>query len=100
MRTAGIRDVKNNLSHFLRLVRGGETVLVTDRGHVVAQLGPPPHATSAEEGSEWDALARLAATGALTLGAPGPIPSALAPVPVAPAIPIDLQAALDQVRRE
>lgn len=41
MRTVGVRSLKNKLSEYLRLVEAGETVLVTDRDRVVAQLGPP-----------------------------------------------------------
>lgn len=41
MRAVGIRELKNRLSEYLRAVRGGERVLVTDRGRVVAELGPP-----------------------------------------------------------
>jgi antitoxin (DNA-binding transcriptional repressor) of toxin-antitoxin stability system len=41
MRTVGIRELKNRLSEYIRLVRTGETVLVTDRGVVVAELRPP-----------------------------------------------------------
>ena len=42
MRAVGIREMKNKLSEYLRIVAEGETVLVTDRGRVVAQLAPPP----------------------------------------------------------
>ena len=41
MKTAGIKQFKTQLSSFLREVRGGETVLVTDRGQVVAEVRPP-----------------------------------------------------------
>lgn len=41
MIAVGVRDLKNRLSEFLRLVRAGETVLVTDRGEVVAELRQP-----------------------------------------------------------
>jgi len=41
MRTVGIRELKNSLSEYLRHVRSGESVLVTDRGEVVAELSPP-----------------------------------------------------------
>ncbi len=41
MRAVGIRELKNKLSEYLRLVRAGESVLVTDRGEVIARLGPP-----------------------------------------------------------
>lgn len=41
MHAVGIRDLKNRLSEYLRLVKAGERILVTDRGEVVAELGPP-----------------------------------------------------------
>ncbi|MCA1792075.1 MAG: type II toxin-antitoxin system prevent-host-death family antitoxin, partial [Thioalkalivibrio sp.] len=40
MRAVGIRELKNRLSEFIRLVEAGESVLVTDRGTVVAELRP------------------------------------------------------------
>lgn len=33
--------LKNRLSEYVRLAAGGETVLVTDRDRVVAEIGPP-----------------------------------------------------------
>ena len=39
----GIRELKNRLSEYLRLVRAGELVQVTDRGTVVAELRPAGH---------------------------------------------------------
>ncbi len=44
MLAVGIRDLKNNLSRYLRRVRLGERVLVTDRGRVIAELRPPENA--------------------------------------------------------
>lgn len=41
MKSVGIRDLKNKLSEYVREVRSGEAVLVTDRGEVVAELIPP-----------------------------------------------------------
>ena len=41
MRAVGIKTLKNKLSEYVRLAAGGETVLVTDRDRVVAELGPP-----------------------------------------------------------
>ena len=38
MRTIGIRELKAELSRVLRDVQRGDTVLVTDRGRVVAEL--------------------------------------------------------------
>ncbi len=44
MKAIGIRELKNRLSEYLRLVRGGEELLVTDRGEIVAELRPPTRA--------------------------------------------------------
>jgi antitoxin (DNA-binding transcriptional repressor) of toxin-antitoxin stability system len=41
MRSVGIKVLKNRLSEYVRLAAGGETVLVTDRDRVVAEIGPP-----------------------------------------------------------
>ena len=41
MRSVGIRELKNRLSEYLRLVRNGEEILVTDRGEVIAELRQP-----------------------------------------------------------
>ena len=41
MKTVGVRDLKNRLSEYLRQVRAGEGVLVTDRGEVVAEITTP-----------------------------------------------------------
>jgi antitoxin (DNA-binding transcriptional repressor) of toxin-antitoxin stability system len=41
MKEVGIRELKNRLSEYIRLVREGEVVMVTDRGEVVAELRQP-----------------------------------------------------------
>jgi antitoxin (DNA-binding transcriptional repressor) of toxin-antitoxin stability system len=41
MKAVGVRELKNRLSEYLRLVRNGEEILVTDRGEVVAELRQP-----------------------------------------------------------
>jgi len=41
MRVVGIKVLKNRLSEYVRLAERGETILVTDRDRVVAELGPP-----------------------------------------------------------
>ncbi len=41
MRSVCITLLKNRLSEYIRLAAGGETVLVTHRNRVVAELGPP-----------------------------------------------------------
>ena len=39
--SGGAKVLKNKLSEYVRLVQSGETVLVTDRDKVVAELVPP-----------------------------------------------------------
>jgi len=41
MTTVGIRELKNNLSHYVKEVMAGARIAVTDRGVVVAELIPP-----------------------------------------------------------
>lgn len=41
MRSVGLKILKNKLSEYIRLAAGGETVLVTDRNRVVAEIVPP-----------------------------------------------------------
>jgi antitoxin (DNA-binding transcriptional repressor) of toxin-antitoxin stability system len=41
MRAVGLKVLKNKLSEYVRLAQGGETILVTDRDRVVAELTPP-----------------------------------------------------------
>jgi antitoxin (DNA-binding transcriptional repressor) of toxin-antitoxin stability system len=41
MRAIGLKVLKNRLSEYVRLAASGETVLVTDRDRVVAELTPP-----------------------------------------------------------
>ena len=67
MKTVGLRELKNRLSEYVREVRAGEGVLVTDRGEVVAELVPPGRAS---DGHGTPArLVALAKAGQLTLGA-------------------------------
>jgi antitoxin (DNA-binding transcriptional repressor) of toxin-antitoxin stability system len=49
MHAVGVRELKNRLSEYLRLVRAGQRVLVTDRGEVIAELGPPGEGAGQEE---------------------------------------------------
>lgn len=40
MKAVGIKQLKARLSEYLRLVKAGETILVTEREEVVAELRP------------------------------------------------------------
>ena len=68
MKTVGVRELKNRLSEYIRQVRSGEGVLVTDRGQVVAELTPPGH--GATDGSVPAGLLSLARRQLLVIGAP------------------------------
>ncbi len=41
MQRVGSREFKNRLGRYLRAVRNGQTLLVTDRGKPVAKVCPP-----------------------------------------------------------
>lgn len=41
MRTVGLKILKNKLSEYVRLAAAGETIVVTDRNRVVAEIVPP-----------------------------------------------------------
>jgi prevent-host-death family protein len=43
-----VSELKNRLSHYLRLVRRGESVLVSDRDRVIARIEPAGDAASTE----------------------------------------------------
>lgn len=80
MKTASISQLKNGLSAYVDQVRAGDTVLVTDRGVVVARLEPAP-----SRSDSTGRLERLERSGIVRVGhgappvelirAPGPLPS-------------------------
>src|SRR5215467_7137374 len=68
MKAIGLRELKNRLSEYIRDVRRGEVVLVTDRGEVVAEIVPPGQSMARERYPS--ALIALANEGGATLGQP------------------------------
>jgi prevent-host-death family protein len=60
----GVRELRQNASKYLALVKAGETVEVTERGTLIALLTPPSPAQSARD--------RLIAAGKL-IPATGPL---------------------------
>jgi prevent-host-death family protein len=40
MKTAGIKDLKNRLSYYLREVKKGKKILITDRDQIIATILP------------------------------------------------------------
>lgn len=49
MRSVGVRELRQRASELLRLVAGGETIEVTDRGRPVAILAPVPGGSPLEQ---------------------------------------------------
>ena len=64
MRSVGLKVLKNKLSEYVRIAAGGETVLVTDRGRVVAEVIAPRVAADAPAAEQR--LGELARQGVLT----------------------------------
>ncbi len=69
----GIRELRQNLSVYLRRVEEGETLEVTERGRAVAVLGPLPRRRVLDELAA-DGQAVLASRDPRTLGLPEPVP--------------------------
>lgn len=65
MKEVGIRELKNRLSEYVRQVREGEVVMVTDRGEVVAELRPPQAESELER--KYPALAEMVRKGLVRL---------------------------------
>ena len=50
---ASISEVKNHLSHFIRLVRGGEDVEIVDRGTPVARIVHVSKSAASDKEAAW-----------------------------------------------
>ena len=61
----GIKELKARLSEYLREVQSGETILVTNRENVIAELHPHYPAATPREDTE-EVLDDLARTGEIT----------------------------------
>jgi antitoxin (DNA-binding transcriptional repressor) of toxin-antitoxin stability system len=85
MRAVGIKALKNKLSEYVRLAAGGETVLVTDRDAVVAELGPPRAGRAPAVGDAVlaDAVRRGWITPPVAAGEAPPAPTVPPDVPLA-----------------
>jgi prevent-host-death family protein len=65
MTAIGIRELKNNLSEYVRAVQRGKSIAVTSHGRVVAELVPPrarSRQTKKKQLSRWE---RLVANGSV-----------------------------------
>jgi len=92
MRAVGLKVLKDRLSEYVRLAASGETILVTDRERVVAELVPPAQGRA---GTPSDAMLMEAVRrGWLT-------PALVAPGEPVPRRPVDtLEALLEELDRD
>ena len=66
MQRVGCREFKNRLGRYLRAVRKGQTLLITDRGKPVARVSPPDQNRDSEL-TFSDLLKKLEAEGKIRL---------------------------------
>jgi prevent-host-death family protein len=93
MRSVGLKILKNRLSEYVRLAARGETVLITDRNRIVAELVPPQPNRGTVTENEF--IARGVREGWLTPATVSPG----APPPRKPVIPFEeLMADLERDR--
>jgi antitoxin (DNA-binding transcriptional repressor) of toxin-antitoxin stability system len=64
MKAVNVAELKNRLSHYLRLVRKGEAILVRDRNQVIARIEPAGEADR-QAGTDAERLAALEREGIL-----------------------------------
>lgn len=73
MISTGIRELKNNLSHYVRQIEAGKRIAVTAHGRVVAELVPPSRMARTSRTSQYK---QLVAAGVIE---PAADPDAIAP---------------------
>ncbi len=97
MKTVGIKVLKNNLSRYLHEVRAGETVWVTDRDEVIAEI----HSPAKDAAGLWEAwLCAQERSGTLRRAHPGGPSLGDAWELPAPVQPMDLNELLDVARED
>ncbi len=101
MKAVGIKVLKDNLSKYLRMVRGGETILVMDRDKVIAEIHQPALYSRGGTNRLRSFLDEESRRGSVTLAKVGAAPSLskLRDVP-RPKVPVDVHALLDQARAD
>lgn len=96
MAVVKVSELKNRLSHYLRLVRRGESVLVSDRDRVIARIEPAGDlAPSGTNTARW--LDDLERRGVVRRGA-GRLPQGW--LGRRPEVKVDIVGALLEDRRE
>jgi antitoxin (DNA-binding transcriptional repressor) of toxin-antitoxin stability system len=69
MKTVNVAELKDRLSHYLRMVRRGESILVRDRSRVIARIDAAGGSAAGE--SDDDRLSDLEARGVVRRGSGG-----------------------------
>jgi antitoxin (DNA-binding transcriptional repressor) of toxin-antitoxin stability system len=95
MRTIALEELETGLAEYVRLAAEGETIRVTERDRVVAELGPPRERR--EPATEEEILADLARRGLVT---PASLPRGTLPQRHRLVKVADLLAGLDADRAE
>ena len=101
MKAVGTKVLKDNLSKYLQMVRQGETILVTDRDEVIAEIHRPTHPYPGRV-SRWEAfLNEEARKGSVTRSKTGKPPSLarLFELP-RPSVPIRIQELMDFIKTD
>jgi prevent-host-death family protein len=94
MKTAAVSTLKAKLSEYLAAVKGGEEVIVTERGRPIARLGPIEGRVAEDE-----RLSRLVARGLVRPGKGGGL-RALLPSLRADRTDVPLEAILRAIRED
>ena len=101
MKAVGIKALKDNLSKYLKMVRAGETVWVTDRDEVIAEIHKPTRPIPERVG-RWQAFVNdEERSGGMTGAHSAKTPSLtrLQKLP-RPSQPVDLQKLLDEIKAD
>ena len=101
MKAIGIKVLKDNLSKYLKQVQGGETILVTDRDEVIAEIHRPTRHVPGKVSRVQAFLEDEARRGSIILASRRAHPSLrdLRDVP-RPRVPVDLQRLLGELRAD
>lgn len=95
MRSVGIKKLNGHLSEYVRLAASGEVILITDRDHVVAELGPVSDTRSPIQADAF--LAGLVRSGMATPA----LETSQSPPPSSPMMSLEeMLATLDELRRD
>jgi antitoxin (DNA-binding transcriptional repressor) of toxin-antitoxin stability system len=101
MKAVGIKVLKDNLSKYLKQVREGETILVTDRDEVIAEIHRPTRHVPGKVSRLQAYLEDEARKGGIVLASTRTPPSLSKLREIErPRIRVDLQRLLDDIRED